>query len=82
MSSARRHAFTATLSVAILGISTGSAYAYLDPGTGSMILQVLLGGLAGAALVGRMYWHKLTSLFHRARVDTAMPDKEPPDPRR
>jgi hypothetical protein len=35
------------------------AHAYLDPGTGSMILQVLLGGLAGLALAGRYYWHKI-----------------------
>ena len=34
------------------------AYAYLDPGTGSMILQVLLGGVAGVALAGRLYWRQ------------------------
>jgi hypothetical protein len=46
-----------------VGILTSSAQAYLDPGTGSMILQVLLGGVAGLALVGKLYWHKLLSLF-------------------
>jgi hypothetical protein len=46
-----------------VGISTGTAHAYLDPGTGSMILQVLLGGVAGLALAGKLYWHKLLSLF-------------------
>jgi hypothetical protein len=35
------------------------AQAYLDPGTGSMVLQVLLGGLAGLALAGRYYWHRI-----------------------
>jgi len=39
------------------------AYAYLDPGTGSLLLQGLLGGIAGAAVFIRMYWHKLTSWF-------------------
>ena len=38
---------------------TGPAAAYLDPGTGSMMLQALLGGIAGAAVVGRLYWHRL-----------------------
>jgi hypothetical protein len=33
-----------------------------------MILQVLLGGVAGLALVGRLYWHKLL-VFFGARKD-------------
>ena len=31
----------------LYGASATPAHAYLDPGTGSMILQVLLGGVAG-----------------------------------
>ena len=31
------------------------AHAYIDPGTGSMLLQVLIGSLAGAFVVGRKY---------------------------
>jgi len=46
-----------------VGILTSPAHAYLDPGTGSIILQVLLGGVAGLALVGKLYWHKLLSLL-------------------
>lgn len=51
------------LALAFLGASSIPAHAYLDPGTGSMILQLLLGGLAGLALVGKLYWAKLLSLF-------------------
>ena len=47
------------LSVLFLGLSTTGAHAYLDPGTGSMILQLLLGGVAGLALAGKLYWHRL-----------------------
>ena len=36
---------------------TSPAYAYLDPGTGSMLLQMLLGGVAGALVVGKLYWY-------------------------
>jgi hypothetical protein len=59
-------------SVALLGaiatlFFTGPAWAYLDPGTGSMMLQLLLGGVAGAMVVGKLYWQRLretvTSLF-------------------
>jgi hypothetical protein len=45
-----------------VGISTSSAHAYLDPGTGSIILQVLLGGVAGIVIASKLYWHKLLSL--------------------
>lgn len=56
-------AFGLGLGTLVVGMSTSSAYAYLDPGTGSMILQVLLGGVAGLALAGKLYWHKLLSLL-------------------
>jgi hypothetical protein len=36
-----------------------SAYAYLDPGTGSMMLQVILGGVAAVGVAVKLYWHKL-----------------------
>ncbi len=39
--------------------------AYLDPGGGSMLLQILLGGFAAIGVVGRLYWHRVTSLFRR-----------------
>jgi hypothetical protein len=54
--------FRVALAATVCGISTSSAYAYLDPGTGSILLQVLLGGLAGIALTVRLYWHKLLSM--------------------
>ena len=44
-------------------------YAYLDPGTGSAILQGLLAGLAALAVVVKLYWHRLVKFF-RFRKDT------------
>ena len=35
-------------------------YAYLDPGSGSMLLQILLGGFAAVGVVVRLYWNRLT----------------------
>lgn len=51
--------FSVLLTTLVFGMMSQPAYAYLDPGTGSMILQILLGGIAGAALAGRFYWNKL-----------------------
>jgi hypothetical protein len=39
--------------------------AYLDPGSGSMFLQVLLGGFAAVGVIVRLYWHRWTSWFRR-----------------
>jgi hypothetical protein len=38
-------------------------FAYVDPGSGSMLLQLLLGGVAGVAVAARMYWHRVRSFF-------------------
>lgn len=51
--------FRLAIAAAILGLSTSSAHAYLDPGTGSIILQVLLGGIAGITLAGKLFWHRI-----------------------
>jgi hypothetical protein len=32
---------------------------YLDPGAGSMLLQALAGGIAGLAVVGKLYWARI-----------------------
>ncbi len=45
----------------------GPAHAYIDPGTGSIILQLLLGGVAGIAFVMKLYWSRFTSLFRGNR---------------
>ncbi len=39
--------------------------AYLDPGSGSMLLQVLLGGFAAVGVAAKLYWHRLATLFSR-----------------
>ena len=41
------------------------AHAYLDPGSGSMLLQVLLGGFAAVGVIAKLYWHRLTAAFRR-----------------
>ena len=43
--------------------------AYLDPGTGSMLLQVILGGIAAVGVAIKLYWHKLRAAFGMAKKD-------------
>ena len=43
------------------------AVAYLDPGTGSMLLQVILGGIAAVGVAIKLYWHRLRAAFGMAK---------------
>jgi len=35
------------------------AYAYIDPGSGSLIIQVIIGALIGVGFTVKMYWEKI-----------------------
>lgn len=41
------------------------AYAYLDPGSASLILQGLIGGIAAVAAVAAAYWQRVRYLLSR-----------------
>ncbi len=55
------------LSAIIIVAATSPAYAYLDPGTGSMILQGLIGGIAAGATIIALYYQKVKSFFRKLR---------------
>ena len=44
-------------------LTISPANAYLDPGTGSMIIQGLIAGIASVALILKLYWHRLLVLL-------------------
>ena len=39
--------------------------AYLDPGTGSVLIQLLLAGLLGIGVAIRIFWDKIKRLFKK-----------------
>ena len=41
----------------------GNAYAYIDPGTGSYIIQLLLAGLLAVGFSMKIYWKKIKIYF-------------------
>ena len=45
--------------VFLLAFVAEPALAYLDPGTGSMLLQVILGGVAAVGVALKLFWHKI-----------------------
>ena len=56
-----------SLIAAFVALSTTSAWAYLDPGTGSMLLQGLIAGIAGGLVTIRLYWDRLKAFFAARR---------------
>lgn len=52
------------------------AYAYIDPGSGSMILQGLLAALAAIAVTAKLWWHRLLVLLHIRKRTIAPPRQD------
>ena len=52
-------------SVLFVLIFADVACAYLDPGTGSYLFQMLLAGLVGAAVTVRLFWQHIKLFFSR-----------------
>lgn len=53
------------------------AFAYLDPGSGSLIFQTIVAMLAGIAYGVRVYWGRIVGLFsRRTPPDAAAPRGE------
>ena len=46
-------------------------FAYIDPGTGSYVLQMALAGLLGAGYTIRRFWTRITALFGRSSAPHA-----------
>jgi hypothetical protein len=47
----------------------GDAHAYLDPGTGSAVIQMVVAGVMGALFMMKLYWRKLVAYFGGETVD-------------
>lgn len=41
-------------------------FGYLDAGSGSLLLQLLVGGIAGLAAYARFRWHAMKGWFRKA----------------
>jgi len=51
--------------------------AYIDPASGSMLLQIILGGLAAVAVAFKMWWRRLLRLLHIRTAEDDEPVEEP-----
>jgi uncharacterized protein (DUF2062 family) len=61
-----RRTFLVLALVACLSIAS-PAHAYLDPGTGSMLISAVIGVAAAVALALKLFWYRLVSVFRGKR---------------
>ena len=51
------------------------AFAYLDPGTGSMLLQVVLGGIAAVGVALKLFWYKIRAALRFGKKNPGVQDE-------
>ena len=60
-----------SLSVFLLPLTSQNIHAYIDPGTGSLIIQILIASFVGGLFLIKVFWGKVkaffNNLFSRAR---------------
>ena len=61
------------LVIYFIWMSQAQVEAYLDPGSGSMLVQLLLGGVAGAAVIMKLGWERFKDIFRSSKAKQTKP---------
>ncbi|HEY1332123.1 MAG TPA: hypothetical protein VGH10_11735 [Actinomycetota bacterium] len=62
-------------------VTIPNAHAYLDPGTGSYVFQVVMGALLAAAVAVKVFWVRLWGFVtRRSKNSSTTPDAAPTEP--
>jgi hydrogenase-4 membrane subunit HyfE len=59
----------------VLVVASKASQAYVDPGTGSYVLQVMIASILAAAFLMKSTWHKIRDAVVRRFVKRAEDDK-------
>jgi len=57
-------------------LAPAPAFAYIDPGTGSLVIQSLIGGVVALLAFGRIYWAKIKEFFKKEATNPPTGDDE------
>ena len=60
----RSMALSVVPAVFLLGLP-GETHFYIDPGTGSIVLQAVIGGIVGALVALKLFWGQIKGFFGR-----------------
>jgi hypothetical protein len=62
--------WAALLAAAWVLLVTKDAEAYIDPSAGGMLVQLVLAGTAGLAVLGKLFWFRIKRMFGGSDVKT------------
>lgn len=60
----------------LAGIIPAPANAYIDPGTGGLIVQIIAGGAAGLLVIVRLYWSRIKAFFGKVPAEPNSDDEK------
>ena len=59
------------LTIAVLLMTESTAHAYIDPGTGSMVLQIVAGLFLAGLVTIKRWWRFVANLFKKKSDDSS-----------
>jgi hypothetical protein len=65
----KAHVSIIAMAVALIVSSPLPAAAYLDPGTGSMVLQIAVGGILSILAAAKLYWRRIARRLNGPKGD-------------
>lgn len=64
------------LLVCLLVLAPASAHAYIDPGTGSFVIQGIIAAVVGAGFAIKMFWHRIKAFLTGKPMPTEADDED------
>ena len=55
------------------GLYLKDAYGYIDPGSGSVVIQMIIGALVGIGITIKLYWYKFKEKLMRSNKKNEEP---------
>ena len=55
--------------VSTISVWPSESFAYIDPGTGSILIQGIIGAIAAIGVTLKLYWHRIVALFRRESTE-------------
>lgn len=60
----------------LIMLVSAPAYAYIDPGTGSFLVQGIIAAVIGIGVTGKLYWSKIKAMLTGKTIDEDDDDDE------